>query len=264
MSAARFFAPLVAAAALLVAPGITLASPSAPPADPLVDLLETIQSSNAAVGVGLPDPNQRRGAVRIDFTDGGSCSGYAVGPHVFVTAAHCLADDAVVNTINGLGREPEKAAVIRTVEGKNDHVVVLTDYTFDRWARVVRHGALPLQGERLHYWGAPLGISDQYREGYVMGYCSLGLCFPGLAEYMGLPVDTKTALISISGQKGDSGAGLLNVAGELVGIISLVQYKFPPPFVPMAALPLVFSDEELDEIADLYTWSPPKRVAAAE
>lgn len=266
MNLSRFLAPVFAAAVLLATPGCPAAAPQTTVEDvqveleqveALVEMYDTIRRLNAEMGVGLPNPNERLAAVQIDFVKG-QCSGYAVGPHLFVTAAHCFNEESgAVETINAIGREPEPAAVIAKVAGETDHVFVVTDYTFEHYARSVRLApALPRQGERLHYWGAPLGVPDQYREGYVTGYCDMEMCFPGLAEFMGWPLDTQTALMDIAGQKGDSGAGLLNEAGDLIGIVSLVQHMFPPPFVPMAAITFSFTDEQLAELEAVSGWRP--------
>lgn len=274
MNLSRFLAPVFAAAVLLTTPGCPAASSgglTTSEIDPLVELYEIVRQANSEMGVGLPNPDERKAALELRFVGGPPgvhCSGYAVDTHLFVTATHCLSDGAILETLNPIGSEPAPAKILYVVPSDTDQAFVLTDYTFEHYAPLVRMDpALPHQGERVHYWGAPLGIPDQYREGYITGYCALSICFPGLAEYMGIPLDTKTALLDIAGQKGDSGAGLLNEAGELIGIISLVQYEFPAPFVPMAVFPLAFTDEDLAFVELLNDWTPPTpaaRYAAGE
>lgn len=215
----------------------------------------TSAAPSAAVA-GLPSTTERAAAVRLDFVGGSMCSGYAVAPNVFVTAAHCLMPGAELETMNSLGRPAEPAKLLHTIRAA-DHAFVVTDYTFTHYAPVVRMDpTLPHQGEKIHYWGNPLGIPDQYREGYVTGYCLMTICFPGLAESMGWTLATQTALLDIMGQRGDSGAGVLNADGELIGTISLIQHRFPAPFVPMGMVAFSFTDAQMAELEAVSGWRP--------
>ncbi|WP_202844778.1 trypsin-like peptidase domain-containing protein [Luteimonas saliphila] len=124
-------------------------------------------------------------------TASGICSGTAVGPDLLVTALHC----GKVVQVSGVPVEVE------TVEtGKRDFVLLrVKGLEFKRWAR---RGDLPRQGDRLRWWGNPVGETDVYREGYVAR------------------VDENAIVIAAQICKGDSGAGLFNERGEVVGVVS--------------------------------------------
>ena len=65
-----------------------------------------------------------------------------------------------------------------------------------------KRGERPRQGDRVRWWGNPVGEPNVYREGYVAR------------------ADGDVLVIAAQICKGDSGAGLFNDRGEVVGIIS--------------------------------------------
>jgi S1-C subfamily serine protease len=85
-------------------------------------------------------------------------------------------------------------------------------------------------------WGNPGGLTDQFRTGYVAGQ----------TESYG-----KTAMtVQIPGFFGDSGSGLFNTDGEVVGVTSVllpVEYQ-GVVFYLMGYFPIVFTKEQLDEV----------------
>ena len=132
----------------------------------------------------------RETAHRLKF-EGGICSGTAVGPDLLVTAQHC-------GTLTHVGEAPVTAEVVE--RGPRDSMVLrVSGITFDRYAK---RGAMPGQGDRLRWWGNPVGQADMYREGYVAR------------------VTEREIVIAAVICKGDSGAGLHNDAGEVVGVVS--------------------------------------------
>lgn len=132
----------------------------------------------------------RETAHRLEF-EGGTCSGTAVGPDLLVTAQHC-------GTLTHVGESPVTAEVVET--GSRDFVLLrVQGVTFDSYAK---RGPAPSQGDRLRWWGNPLGQSDIYREGYVVR-----------------ATETEIAIAAVI-CKGDSGAGLHNDRGEVVGVVS--------------------------------------------
>lgn len=123
--------------------------------------------------------------------ESGICSGTAVGPDLLVTAQHC-------GDIKAVGGVPVTVEVVE--RGDRDFVLLrVRGVEFKTWAR---RGAAPRQGDRLRWWGNPVGEADVYREGYV--------------------ARVSEGVIVIAAQicKGDSGAGLFNRRGEVVGIVS--------------------------------------------
>lgn len=123
--------------------------------------------------------------------DSGVCSGTAVGRDLLVTAKHC----------GGIVAIDGKPATVTVHEsGKLDLVVLkVTGVEFNRWAK---RGTLPKQGDRVRWWGNPVGEANVYRQGYVAR------------------VQDGTLVIAAQICKGDSGAGIFNDKGEVVGIVS--------------------------------------------
>lgn len=134
-----------------------------------------------------------------DHRQGAVCSATAVSPDTFRTARHCVDRYALV-AIDG---HPAEVYGTRMLKGDAAEVV-LTRELFTHWARL---GQSPRQGDHLHWWGNPMPVQghvlllDMYREGVVAG----------ASEY-GVVIDATVC-------HGDSGSGLFNDAGELVGIV---------------------------------------------
>lgn len=126
----------------------------------------------------------------------GSCSGTPVGRSTIRTAMHCFVGGSLVR-VNGV--PVQVRAVVD--KGADRAVVVLSGIVFDRWAT---EGPTPQAGDRVRWWGAPLGHPNVYREG-VVTWAGDGL----------LLVD---AMVCV----GDSGAGVFNARGELVGMVRAI------------------------------------------
>ena len=206
-----------------------------------VMVLGTCSSCAVAPTQAAPPPvfNPHAAAVSLQFTDG-SCSGTIYLDHTILTANHCVVDGPLV-AINAM---PAKS--LWTLKDKTDHVFVVTDQTFQLQVYpTVRFTDGLLQGTNFHFYGNPIGIHDQYRQGYVTGTCPADYCFPGLPEQLSLPKDYPVTLVSVMGQHGDSGAGIYNEADVLVGVVSLIQEGMPAPFIPMGALPFTFTQGDL-------------------
>lgn len=132
----------------------------------------------------------RATAVWLRFGDS-ICSGTAVGPDLLVTAQHC-------GTLTHVRDTPVTAAVVE--QGERDFVLYrITGITFEHYAK---RGDIPSQGDRVRWWGAPMGQVDIYREGYVAR------------------VSDSEIAVSAPICRGDSGAGIFNDAGEVVGVVS--------------------------------------------
>jgi hypothetical protein len=146
-------------------------------------------AAGCASGPNLADMHAN--ALRLGLEDG-ICSGTAVGPHEILTARHCFNHKLV--SVNG---QPAEAQSFKR-EGK-DAVVVTVSTTFDRWAK---RGPRPVQGDRLRFIGNPVGEPDVYREALVARAWTDGLIL-------------ETTLCP-----GDSGAGLIDGKGRVVGVVS--------------------------------------------
>jgi hypothetical protein len=130
---------------------------------------------------------------------GAECSATAVSPDTFRTARHCV-DGMVLVAVDGNAVEPYGTRMLPGDAAE----VVLTKEIFEHWATI---GSLPQQGDRLHWWGNPRWaepgsfIVDVYREAVV------GKVWDG------------HVLMDATVCHGDSGAGLFNEAGQLVGVV---------------------------------------------
>lgn len=152
----------------------------------------------------VPDPiDPKATVVRLQFDDGGVCSGTATGPNELTTATHCLSGRLV--EVNG-----ESVNLMHSRKVGKDITLLYVDRRNAHWARW--RDTPPTQGERVHWYGNPLTIRDQYREGYITG--SNGADWLADAEV----------------GPGDSGAGVLDSQGRLVGIVSGYLYSIHAPF----------------------------------
>jgi hypothetical protein len=156
----------------------------------------------------VPKSYQSLAVMRLDFDDG-VCSGTAVAPHTIISAAHCFED--VENELGFVTPPPPSMKVngylvkiLAVVFDGNDHALVKVDFTFDNYARLAK---TPDVSAHVHYWGNPAKIDNVYREGYITSY------------HLGEMV------MDINGFFGDSGAGIFNTRGLLVGVISFIHPK---------------------------------------
>ena len=121
------------------------------------------------------------------------CSGTKTGPAELTTAKHCVSGYAL-KLVNGVA---VSVAGIR-YKGEDEAVVTLSKPMFKAWAK---RGPTPNPGDRVRYWGTPLGIPNVYREGIVVA------------------VTDKVIAADLRVCHGDSGAGLFNDRGEMVGVV---------------------------------------------
>lgn len=168
-------------------------------------------------------------ALRLDMT-GGTCSGTAVAKDVILTAAHCLQEENSLSFVNNI-----PVVTIETIEDGSDHVLIrISGLEFKRWAKI---GPLPEQADRVRWIGNPDGLSNMYREGYIVR------------------VDKERIYIDAQGWMGDSGAGLFNDRGRLVGVLSGVEgWELAHfSFQLTVAYPLNFTPEQLKKMGTKYS-----------
>lgn len=137
--------------------------------------------------------NLRATALRLEFANA-ICSGTAVLPDTLITAKHCT-DQGAIKRIDGVD-----VVVMSVKQMAGDTVLVkLASPIFKHWARI--HFQVH-QGERVRWFGQPLGEPDMYRVGYVARAWSGAIVIDGTVC------------------KGDSGSGLFNDKGEVIGVVS--------------------------------------------
>lgn len=137
---------------------------------------------------------------RLTMDDGGSCSGTAVGPHAVLSATHCFVGVQAL-AING-----EPVVVADAISDGHDHTIVFVDRTFTEYAKPA---AAPVQGDPVFILGNPAGLRDLYRAGYAAGSVVDG--------------NVRITLYDLQDFYGDSGSGIFNAHGDLVGVISVVR-----------------------------------------
>lgn len=125
-----------------------------------------------------------------------------------------------------------KAVVVVTrMDDKCDHTLIVTTHHFARYAHIHQNAAD--QGDKIFYFGQPAGENQILREGYIAGQSHY-------RQYKHI------VLIGTSGWHGDSGAGVFNLSGQLVGVISLIHGN--PIWNMMAMIPMHFTHKQLAAI----------------
>ena len=145
--------------------------------------------------VSVPSHGELRDTtLRLEFANG-LCSGTAIAPDTILSAKHCFAGQ--LKTINGT-----PVTVVESHTESRDRIVVkVAGIRFKTWAK---RGPTPIQGDKLRFWGNPEGGQDLYREAIVSRAWTDGLVLQTI----------------VCG--GDSGSGLFDAQGRVVGIVSAV------------------------------------------
>ena len=155
---------------------------------------------------------------RLAFDDG-ICSGTAVGRHTLLSASHCFAGE------HSLSVDGNPVEVIKIITDGADHALVTVSVTFED---VAVRGQLAHVGDHVYYWGNPAGIADMYREGYVSGVWVIG--------------GKSITLLSANGFFGDSGAGVFDTHGQLIGVVSVMYQTASGGYLKFMGLyPLKFT-----------------------
>jgi hypothetical protein len=141
-----------------------------------------------------------------------SCSATAIGPHALLTASHCeLPTDEM--EIDG-----EDAKILALSRDKFDHTIYLTDVSFKDYATFSKD---PLEvGDNVFIIGNPGELTDIYRQGYLAGvrHSNPFMLALGVEE-------PDVFLFDLNGWEGDSGSGIFNEKGELVGVVSVMAIQ---------------------------------------
>lgn len=143
----------------------------------------------------VPSHNDlRETSLRLEFRDG-LCSGTAISADTLLSAKHCFTGP--LKTVNG-----QAVRVVESHTESRDRIVVkVAGIRFKSWAK---RGPVPTQGDKLRFWGNPSGEAGVYREAIVSR------------------VRTDQIVLQTVVCAGDSGSGLIDVQGRVVGIVSAV------------------------------------------
>lgn len=157
-----------------------------------------------------------------------SCSATAIGPHALLTAAHCLKDprDFVIDGF------PSKIKMGYLDD--HDHAILIVDATFGTYAKL---GPIPNVGDPIFIFGNPSPFTDLLREGIVSGYSHSD-------EY-----HTTGTVYDLNGFFGDSGSGIFNREGEIVGVMGFyltIHEEDNAQWHATASVPLHFTERQID------------------
>jgi len=111
--------------------------------------------------------------------------------------------------------------------------MLVVDTTFTSWAKL---GESPKPGDFIFLWGQPAFLNFLYREGHVAGY----------DEKEGVV----TTIYDLNGFYGDSGSGIFNLSGQVVGVTSyavVINYN-DTQFKLMGSIPFKFTAEQYREV----------------
>lgn len=175
------------------------------------------------VGVAIParapirSPEHEATTV-LGFSDG-TCSATAVGADLILTATHCFEG----GPLQAVGTQ-RCTQVGAGVSDGNDHTIIRVSCKQWKWAVMDGHMYV---GQQVHWWGYPGGLSDIYRRGYVMGY------------------EQGWTLTDARVFSGDSGSGIFDRRGKLVGVVS-TMFSYGETFNGMGSKPLKFSAGQLE------------------
>lgn len=131
----------------------------------------------------------------------GFCSATYIGPNIVLTASHCILVDSGPIAING-----KAGKIISARHDGSDIAVLVVDIPSTAWAKVGRRAK---QGDRLFFYGHASGFDRLLRRGYVIGFYD------------------KRTLVDMMVGRGDSGAGVFNERGEVIGVVSSVFSAHP-------------------------------------
>lgn len=165
-------------------------------------------------------------SVPLDMNlDGKSdCTGTVVSDRAILTATHCFEFDGDA-TVGG--------KIVKRIDDGSDHtLLVFQEPRFEKWAVV---NLRPAQiGETVHIFGNPGFLQGMYRRGYAMG------TFPGNAS---IP---PAAMFSLQSFPGDSGSGIFDDQGNLIGVLSFLlgQQQQQTSWNASGAFSLSFTSEQ--------------------
>lgn len=140
----------------------------------------------------------------------GHCSGTAVSQTVVLTATHCFPAPVVKLTING----HEVKAKAGIDDGSDHMLVVLDQPTFKRWAEWNRRAIRP--GQEVAILGNPGDWRGVFRVGIVSG------------STVSQDKKFEWILLDLPCFPGDSGGGLFDRRGRLVGMLSAALWQIDP------------------------------------
>lgn len=144
----------------------------------------------------VPEAKAKESVALLHFAGGGSCSGTFIGPGLLLTASHCFGDGA--NPLVTINWQPVNVESIR--HDGADHALVVVDYANPTWVQTSPNRAE--QGQPVFMYGNPAYKTDLFRRGYISGW------------------DGQQIYVDMMIGHGDSGAGVFDDQGRLIGVVT--------------------------------------------
>lgn len=193
------------------------------PAPKLIDIIK--QTHDATYHIG-----------QETITDGAICSATAIGPHALLTATHCELpeDELEVEEID------DPLTIKQRIRDGFDHTIYIVNADFDIYVKVNEKDE-KAQGEDVFFFGNPGKYHDVYRKGYITT----------VDQNKGFFGDgPKKILFDMNGWMGDSGSGIFNSAGEVIGTVTgaSFQKEDDDTFKLMVSYVLQFKQQDLDDV----------------
>lgn len=157
---------------------------------------------------------------RLEFADG-ICSGTVVAKNTILSAKHCFEHDPQEVQVNG-----QKAKILSIISDDDDHTLAVVDITFSKFAVI---GPRPEVGEPIYYWGNAARFNNLLRKGYVSGFIKGDMA------------------LDVNGWFGDSGAGIFDSNGKLIGVVNFLFGDLPHGFRLLGVSPLTFTPQQLQQ-----------------
>lgn len=155
----------------------------------------------------------------------GWCSGTAVARDVILSATHCWEMGGRLLEVNG-----RPAHALEKIDDGKDHSLVRVSVPLRSWTARIRPAK---RGDDVTWLGNPNGVQNVLRRGYVARID-----------------DDGTLLVEAPAFGGDSGSGVFNDRGELVGVLSGARWwkSGEIVFALVYCNPLAFTEREWVEI----------------
>lgn len=163
-------------------------------------------------------------------TDGDMCSATAIGPHALLTATHCElpTDDVVIAVHNDTDDNDDIGHIVKRIRDQADHTILfISGQSFPSWVDVNLTDPLE-QNENVFSIGNPAEWTDVFYRGYIQGTQE----DHSLAADFGVGSPDEV-LLDFRVWHGDSGAGIFNDKGELIGVLTGIDH--PAKDAPSAA-----------------------------
>lgn len=183
------------------------------------------------------------------------CSATAVASHALLTAGHCE-DNSDTVLVDG-----KPAYIMFSINDGHDHAILLLNgITFKKYVAITQRPLVV--SEDIFMVGNPKALSHLYRRGTVIGDCPFGTGDDDVADASSPDVDVpqhkklKEYVLDINGFFGDSGAGIFDSKGNLVGVVSsrkTLTFKDSEAVYFMGATDMVFTPGQLSIVEGFGT-----------